>query len=105
MISFLVIGSFFFFSSSFFFFFFFFLISQKHSAAENVMQQIKKRKALHLFVQWMLSGKFVLSRGILFFRFPVVCQLRTENQVKGPITLEPPYNFSEPYQSSIVLAG
>ena len=24
--------------------------------------------------------------------------------VKGPITLEPPYNFSEPYQSGIVLA-
>ena len=25
-------------------------------------------------------------------------------RVKGPITLEPPYNFSELYQSSIVLA-
>ena len=26
------------------------------------------------------------------------------SKVKGPITLEPPYNFSEPYQSSIVMA-
>ena len=24
--------------------------------------------------------------------------------VKGPITLEPPYNFSEPYQSDIAIA-
>ena len=27
------------------------------------------------------------------------------SDLKGPITLEPPYNFSEPYQSSIVMAG
>ena len=37
-----------------------------------------------------------------FFKFYVVTLLF--GNVKGPITLEPPYNFSEPYQSDIAIA-
>ena len=45
-----------------------------------------------------------MPKGLPALRSGIYRLYSDQIRLKGPITLEPPYNFSEPYQSGIAIA-